>query len=330
MARIFISYRRDDSDIWVSRLVEELCKHFPSDQVFQDVASIDPGADFVESLDKALGTAAVMLAVIGPGWLSATDKQGRRRLDLPGDFVRQEIAESLRRPGVRVFPLLVNGAQMPAEEDLPDPLKALHRRQAFDLTVRHWHPDVAQLVQTLKRVPGLAEDRRENEAEIRERAEQDAQRRDAQERAAREEAERISAQAQARKDAEAQARRKAEDEERRRFEDEAQQKAAQATQRKAAEAESQRDATVAQSAETGHTAGTAWKPLAVIGAVIVVVALLVFFGSNQVETQPAAAPASETKQATPGVAKTESPPSTRRASSLAKPFVTAASAPRWS
>ena len=37
-----------------------------------------------------------MLAVIGPRWLAATDKQGRRRLDLPADFVRQEIAESLR------------------------------------------------------------------------------------------------------------------------------------------------------------------------------------------------------------------------------------------
>jgi hypothetical protein len=134
MARIFISYRRQDSDIWVSRLVEELRKHFPPDQVFQDVASIEPGADFVKSLDKALGTAAVMLAVIGPGWLSATDKQGHRRLDLPGDFVRQEIAESLRRPGVRVFPLLVNGAQMPAEEDLPEPLKPLAYRQAFELT----------------------------------------------------------------------------------------------------------------------------------------------------------------------------------------------------
>ena len=29
MARIFISYRREDSDIWVSRLVDELHKHTP-------------------------------------------------------------------------------------------------------------------------------------------------------------------------------------------------------------------------------------------------------------------------------------------------------------
>lgn len=183
MARIFISYRREDSDIWVLRLVDELRKHFPPEQVFQDIASIDPGADFVEALDKALSTAAVMLAVIGQRWLSATDKQGRRRLDMPGDFVRQEIAESLRRPGVRVFPLLVNGAEMPAEEDLPEPLKALHRRHGFELTVRHWNHDVAQLVQTLKRAPGFSDDRRADADFTRPGAEQAAQRREGEERA---------------------------------------------------------------------------------------------------------------------------------------------------
>ena len=208
MARIFISYRREDSDIWVSRLVDELRKHFPPEQVFQDIASIDPGADFVEALEKGLSTAAVMLAVIGQRWLSATDKPGRRRLDMSGDFVRREIAESLRRPGVGVFPLLVNGAEMPDEEELPEPLKALHRRQAFELTVRHWHQDVAQLIQTLKRAPGFSDDRRADEDFTPPGAEQAAQRREAEERAAKEEAERITAD-RAKKKAEEEARRKA-------------------------------------------------------------------------------------------------------------------------
>ncbi|MGZ9067093.1 MAG: toll/interleukin-1 receptor domain-containing protein [Burkholderiales bacterium] len=157
MSRIFISYRREDSDIWAGRLADELRKHFPVEQVFQDIASIDPGADFPTVLEEALATAAVMLVVIGPRWLSATDKNGRKRLESPADFVHQEVAESLRSPAVRVFPLLVNGALMPAEEELPDPLKPLARRNAIELTVRHWASDVAQLVQTLKRSPGVAE-----------------------------------------------------------------------------------------------------------------------------------------------------------------------------
>lgn len=233
MARIFISYRREDSDMWVSRLVDELRKHFPHEQVFQDIASIDPGADFVEALEKGLSTAAVMLAVIGQRWLSATDKQGRRRLDMSGDFVRREIAESLRLPGVRVFPLLVNGAEMPDEEELPEPLKALHRRQAFELTVRHWPQDVAQLVQTLKRAPGFSDDRRADEDFTRPGAEQAAQRREAEERAAKEEAERIAAEDRAKKKAEEDARRQA-------AEEEAQRKAAEEARRKAEEEDRRR------------------------------------------------------------------------------------------
>ena len=85
---------------------------------------IDPGADFRTVLDEALATAAAMLVVIGPQWLSVTDKQGRRRLEDPADFVRQEIAENLRSSSVRVFPLLVDGAEMPAEADLPESLNS--------------------------------------------------------------------------------------------------------------------------------------------------------------------------------------------------------------
>jgi formylglycine-generating enzyme required for sulfatase activity len=154
-SRIFISYRREDAEYPVGRLAEDLCKHFPRDQVFQDIASIDPGADFVEALQQALDTCAAVLVVIGPRWLTAADHHGRRRLDLPDDWVRHEIVESLRRPGVRVFPVLLD-AEMPTAEELPEPLRPLTRRQAFPLTGRHWAKDVAELAEFLKRVPGLA------------------------------------------------------------------------------------------------------------------------------------------------------------------------------
>jgi TIR domain len=142
MSSIFINYRREDTQQAVGRLTEELGKHFDSKQIFADITSIVPGADFVEALKQGLDTVAAMLVVIGPRWLTASDRQGRRRLDLPGDWVRQEIAEGLRRSGVRVFPVLVDGAEMPNEEELPEALRALVRRQAFPLTVRHWHNDV--------------------------------------------------------------------------------------------------------------------------------------------------------------------------------------------
>jgi formylglycine-generating enzyme required for sulfatase activity len=154
-SRIFISYRREDSELAASRLAEDLRRHFASEQVFQDFASIDPGADFIDAVQRGLDTCAAVLVVIGSKWLNVVDRKGRRRLDVPGDWVRHEVAESLRRPGVRVFPVLLDHAEMPGLDDLPEDLQALTRRQAFPLTVRHWGKDVAELVEHLQRVPGL-------------------------------------------------------------------------------------------------------------------------------------------------------------------------------
>jgi len=154
-SRIFISYRHEVDEYAVGRLAEELRQHFPRDQVFEDIASIDPGADFVDALQHGLDTCAAVLVVIGPNWVTATDRQGRRRLDLPDDWVRYEVAESLRNPGVRVFPLLLD-AEMPSADDLPESLRPLTRRQAFPLTGRHWANDTAKLIEFLKKVPGLA------------------------------------------------------------------------------------------------------------------------------------------------------------------------------
>ncbi|MBN8454297.1 SUMF1/EgtB/PvdO family nonheme iron enzyme [Accumulibacter sp.] len=154
-SRIFISYRREDSELAASRLAEDLRRHFAPAQVFQDFASIDPGADFVDAVQRGLDTCAAVLVVIGSKWLNVVDKKERRRLDVPGDWVRHEVAESLRRPAVRVFPVLLDHAEMPGVEDLPEDLQALTRRQAFPLTVRHWGKDVAELVEHLRRVPGL-------------------------------------------------------------------------------------------------------------------------------------------------------------------------------
>ena len=153
-SRIFISYRHEDTDVAVGRLADDLRKHFTREQVFQDFASIEPGTDFTDAVQHGLDTCAAVLVIIGPRWLTTADCQGQRRLDLPDDWVAHEIAESLRRPEVRVFPVLVD-ADMPRSEELPEPLRPLTRRQAFPLTSRHWPNDVGALIAHLKKVPGL-------------------------------------------------------------------------------------------------------------------------------------------------------------------------------
>src|SRR5688572_2423484 len=101
MAGIFFSYRRSDSAGYTGRLMDDLKSQFPDNEVFRDVEAIEAGADFVEAIDAAVKSCSVLLAVIGPRWLSVTDNGGRRRIDDPNDFVRLELASALRR-NVRV------------------------------------------------------------------------------------------------------------------------------------------------------------------------------------------------------------------------------------
>lgn len=71
-----------------------------------DVDSIEPGLDFREVIAEAVGGCDVLLAIIGPNWLSAADFLGGRRLDDSDDLVRLEI-EAVLAKGVRVIPVLI-------------------------------------------------------------------------------------------------------------------------------------------------------------------------------------------------------------------------------
>jgi len=95
--RIFMTYRREDTAYPAAWLFDRLAGHFGRDQVFKDIDSIELGDDFVEVITAAVGSCDALLALIGDRWLSSTDRDGQRRLDDPGDFVRLEIEAALAR-----------------------------------------------------------------------------------------------------------------------------------------------------------------------------------------------------------------------------------------
>jgi roadblock/LC7 domain-containing protein len=148
---IFISYRRQESSHLAGRLYDRLAERFGAERVFMDVATIDLGVDFAAVITRAVGTCQVLLAVIGPQWVTVADADGRRRLKDPNDFVRLEIQAALERD-VRVIPILVEGAPMPRLRDLPRPLAGLARRNA--LTMRHesFPYDAERLLEAIERV----------------------------------------------------------------------------------------------------------------------------------------------------------------------------------
>ena len=124
MAKVFVSYRREDSAPYAGRICDRLENALGSDHVFIDVEDIAPGIDFVQTLENTVGRCDVLVAVIGPRWLEILQSRG----DDP-DYVEHEIAAALRR-GITVIPVLVGGAAMPSDRDLPESLKGFARRQA--------------------------------------------------------------------------------------------------------------------------------------------------------------------------------------------------------
>ena len=114
---IFLSYRRDDDAGYAGRLYDRLSALFPG-AVFMDVPGIAPGEDFAAKIEQAVRSSSVLLVLIGKQWITAIDKQGRRRLDDPDDFVRREILAALAG-GIRVVPVIVPGAENLKAEELP-------------------------------------------------------------------------------------------------------------------------------------------------------------------------------------------------------------------
>ena len=157
MSGIFISYRRDDSAGWTGRLATDLQERFSPDVVFQDIDAIEAGENFIVAIDRSLTSCSVVLVVIGPEWTFVKDKTGNRRLDNPNDTVRLEVAKALGRKDRLVIPVLVGGAQMPSEDELPSELRELAQRNAFELSDTRWTYDFDRLVEVLVKHAGLAE-----------------------------------------------------------------------------------------------------------------------------------------------------------------------------
>jgi hypothetical protein len=121
---IFISYRREDAAAHAGRLTQ--------------------------AIDRAVGHCDVLIALIGPHWLDASNMRGRR-LDDPHDLVRLEIQAALARD-IRVIPTLVGGARMPDADELPGELASLSKRNAIELTHARFQSDLQLLLKPLEKI----------------------------------------------------------------------------------------------------------------------------------------------------------------------------------
>lgn len=122
---IFICYRRDDSADAAGRIYDRLVPQIGRDAMYRDVDAIPIGVDFREHVHECLRQCRIGLVIIGREWQSAASPDGTRRLDDPEDQVRIEIETMLSRAYLRVVPIYVGGARVPAKTSLPEALQPL-------------------------------------------------------------------------------------------------------------------------------------------------------------------------------------------------------------
>lgn len=147
--RVFLSYRRDDSDAYAGRLHETLVRALGPDEVFMDQFSIRPGEQFPWTIQQAVWHAPIMACVIGPKWGSLQDSSGTRRLDREWDYVRREITAALDT-GTTIIPIVLSGGELPALTGLPDDMRPLGDLQALALSQRHWNADTSEVIDAIR------------------------------------------------------------------------------------------------------------------------------------------------------------------------------------
>jgi formylglycine-generating enzyme required for sulfatase activity len=161
MPRIFISYRRTDSQNITERIHEHLAEVFGRKNVFQDVLSIDYGANFRKVLEEKVNACDILLVIIGTKWASIKEvdeltgqETDRLRLFNENDYVRIEGETGLGNPNTLVIPVLVNDASIPRKSQLPESLHDLLNRNAVSIRNNpYFEDDIRRLVRQLRPFP---------------------------------------------------------------------------------------------------------------------------------------------------------------------------------
>jgi carboxyl-terminal processing protease len=154
MARITISYRRDDSGVIAGRIFDRLVAHYGRESIFRDIDNIPPGIDFRVHINEVLSQSDVILALVGPRWTGA--RGGHSRLGDEADPVRIEIEAALTK-GTPLIPVLVMGATMPRVAQLPESLKDFAYRNAVHVDAgQDFDLHMARLIGAMDSLPAIS------------------------------------------------------------------------------------------------------------------------------------------------------------------------------
>lgn len=151
LKNIFLSYRRDDSPGYVSKIALELEQAFGQGRVFRDVDDIKGGSKWKQVLQENLENAGALLVIIGPRWESIW----KERKDHSSDYIVYELEEA-RKLDIPIIPVTLNGATLSGETPL-DPVDWLLDNQTYDISDRQgrWGSDLKGLITLLENLDGI-------------------------------------------------------------------------------------------------------------------------------------------------------------------------------
>lgn len=146
---VFVNYRRADTSWPAEYIVEKLRGVLSHENVFFDCRSIEAGDSISDSLIEGLEKSTHLLVVIGPDWIKVQDQSGRRRVDLPEDWVRLEIKMALELSTCTVIPVLLDDACLPEKEHLPDEISFLSNCKELRVRSEQKESDLDKLIEII-------------------------------------------------------------------------------------------------------------------------------------------------------------------------------------
>lgn len=149
MRRIFLSYRIKDSVHATASISSLLARHYGEENVFRDRDSLPLGALYPRRIRREVERADVVLAVIGPNWLTIKNKNGVRCLDDERDWVRTELRMAFERD-IQVVPVLLDDTPLPDPALLPADIALLSLSMYWQVRHRTFESDVRGLIDTLE------------------------------------------------------------------------------------------------------------------------------------------------------------------------------------
>jgi hypothetical protein len=144
---VFISYRRSDTTGEAGRLTDSLESLLNAACVFRDTDDIQAGEEFAAVFNRELTGTQAVVVLIGKQWLP--ELTARLAKHEP-DYVRMEVAAALRL-GKRVIPVLIQGAELPVAEQLPEDLRGLLSHQSLSVREEAWNQDMGRLADAIGR-----------------------------------------------------------------------------------------------------------------------------------------------------------------------------------